>query len=123
MNSLDYIAPFVGGLALEAVYWYQLREKMHLQKYRKMLTSIWYWGPVLAMAIFGGLVGIVWGVSQDAVPTPIELLFVGAAAPSLLKNVGAATTAGQATKLGPADDTADPQAEPTFELRDYLSPR
>lgn len=119
MDTWHYIVPFIGGLALEVVYWFQLKEKLHLAKYRRMLSNPVYWAIVVAMAVIGGIVGISWGLSEDEAPTLIELLFIGAATPSLLKNVGAATTAGQATKLGPADDQSD---DASFGLRDYFSP-
>lgn len=43
MDGLDYVAPFVGAMTLEAVHRYELREKLHLKKYRQLLGSPAYW--------------------------------------------------------------------------------
>ena len=100
MDVLHVIAPLVGGAALEATRWYQLRERLSLVKYQTMLKSSLYWGVTVAMIGFGTLVAIIWAVSKDPVPTPFELLVVGAAAPSLLGNAVTTFLSKESTSLG-----------------------
>lgn len=118
MDLLHITAPFVGGLALEASRWFQLRERLSSEKYRSMLKSPLYWAVTLAMIAFGAMVAIYWGVSKDEIPTSFELLVAGAAAPSLLSNGISALLSKETTRLG--SDDAEPKNRVRF--RDLFIP-
>lgn len=116
MDAWHFAAPFVGGVALEAVYWYELREKLTATKYRKMLRSLSYWLPTVAMILAGAAVALFWAASKSKDPTSFELLVAGAAAPSLLKNAVTALLAREKTKLG------GDEADDSVKVRDYFVP-
>lgn len=97
-------APFVGGVILELLHWYELRERTHLVKYKELLRSVPYWAITAAMVVGGALVALYWAVSKDDAPSPFELLIAGAAAPSLVKNAISSFLAKETTELGEGDD-------------------
>lgn len=54
MTTAQIFAPFLGALVLEAIHWYELREKLDLKKYRSLIRSPIYWTVTLAMVLLGG---------------------------------------------------------------------
>lgn len=116
MDLFAYIVPLLGAVALEVVHWYELRERLHLPKYRKLLRSWFYWVPTITMIFVGSGVVMVWNLSQDESRSAIELLVAGAAAPNLLKKFVAAFLAKKLTMLGDEDD------DNKLSFRDYFIP-
>src|SRR3954463_3268083 len=108
---LAYAAPFMGAIALEVVHWYELRERLNVSKYRKLVRSWSYWIPTLVMAIVGGGIVLVWAQSRSPYPGALELLIAGAAAPSLIKKLVEGFLSKQETVLGEEDERVS--------LRDY----
>ena len=84
MTAMEMVAPFVGAATLELVQWYQLRDRLTLPKYRKMLRSVGYWAITIAMAIGGGAGTLIY---FDGKLTQGELLVAGAAFPTLFKKL------------------------------------
>lgn len=114
MTIAHYLFAFVGALFVEALYWYQLKERLHLEKYQRMLRSPVYWGVVGAFVLLSALVAIAWGRSAASVPTELAMAAAGAGADGLLKAVVGAGKAAKNSKLGPASDR--------FTIDDYLFP-
>jgi len=94
MRPIDYVAPFVGAIALETVHWYQLREHLHLAKYRRLLRSRAYWVITTIMVVVGGVGSLI--LFEDRLG-PGELFVAGAAFPTLLKKLVAGFTTKQVT--------------------------
>ncbi|MNK36482.1 hypothetical protein D3C87_550330 [compost metagenome] len=70
-----------GGIALELLHWYALRRDARLPAYA---ASPIYWFITLAMAIFGGIVALLYfGSRADG----IVAFHVGASAPLLLQKL------------------------------------
>ena len=114
MDLLSYCAPFVGAVALEVVYWYGLRDKLMNVKYQRMLRSRAGWLITLAMIFVGGFGSLI--LAEGALG-PAKLFIMGAAFPSLLKQVASsAQLFGGSLKLGEKDRA---QSRP---VSDYLNP-
>ena len=104
-------APFIGAVALEVFYWFQLHRKLLPAKMKAVLRSPFYWIITVLAVLFGGFCAVLLYPEADAV----QLLVAGAAMPTLLKKlVGGFVTNGGPT-LG--DDGA---ARPT-PARDYFT--
>lgn len=97
---LQYLAPFIGALTIEAFHWYQLREKLHTTKYKNLMRSKPYWFWTLLFIVLGSAVALIY---FEGKLTAAELVIAGAAMPTLLKKIIATFTAKQQTTLGPDD--------------------
>lgn len=111
MEWLDYAAPFLGAITLEIVHWYGLRGKLTLARYKRLLKSTGYWVITAAMTLVGGLGSL---ILADGKLDAGRLLVLGAAFPTLFKELVSTAQAGADPKLGD-DDTSSV-------LRDYFSP-
>lgn len=110
MDIEHVAAPFVGAVLVEVMRWYQIRNIKPSAKYRRMMTSPTYWLPVIAFSIVGPIaILIVFGHDRS----PAQLVYLGASAPTVIKELLGAATAQQNTMLG----SGDPD-EPSF--RDYF---
>jgi hypothetical protein len=108
---LDYAAPFLGAVTLEVVHWYGLRGKLALARYKRLLKSTEYWVITAAMTVVGGLGSL---ILADGKLDAGRLLVLGAAFPTLFKELVSSAQAGAGPKLG--DD------ETPSIVRDYFSP-
>ena len=113
MNGLDYAAPFIGAVVLEVVRWYQIREKLHLARYKRLLKSVGYWLITGAMVIVGGVGSL---ILADGKFGAAKLLVLGAAFPTLFKEIVGAAQSPVETELG-----TDKEPQPSV-WRDYFSP-
>lgn len=111
MGWLDYAAPFLGAITLEIVHWYGLRGKLALAKYQRLLKSTGYWVITAAMTVVGGLGSL---ILADGKLDAGRLLVLGAAFPTLFKELVRTAQAAGGPKLG-EDDTSSV-------LHDYFSP-
>ena len=114
MDAIDYAAPFIGSLVLETIYWYHLRERLQAAKYRRMLKSVAYWVTTVLMVVVGGISTLI--LADGKLPAP-SLLVLGAAFPSLFKQLVSAALSRDPTKLGDSDTARDDDG-----LRDYFLP-
>ena len=105
------IAPFVGAVALEVFYWFQLSHKLLPVKSKRVLRSPFYWITTALAVVFGGICALLLFPSA----APGALLLAGAAMPILLKKLVAGFVRNNGPKLGPNNEP-----EPT-PVRDYLS--
>lgn len=94
-----YWAPLLGAVVFELLHWYQLREKLNVAKYRRLLRSTGYW--VITVLFTVGASALV-TVFLDGRSAP-ELVAAGAALPTMIKKIIGTATARQETKLGPED--------------------
>ena len=53
MTAAQIFAPFLGGILIEVLHWYLLREKLDFVKYQKMLRSPLFWTVTIAMIVLG----------------------------------------------------------------------
>ena len=112
MDWLQLSAPFVGAIAFEAIHWYQLRERLHLEKFRRAARSIAYWAITILMIVVGGVGAMIYFGDRL---TAGEMLVAGAAFPTLLKKLVGAFVKEQ-VQLGdrsgrePAPSTPSPVA-------------
>jgi hypothetical protein len=74
-----------GGLLIEALRWWKLREAVELPTYRK---SPFYWGITIAMICAGGILAALYGIDNRNAMMVVNL---GASAPAL---IGAFATPG-----------------------------
>lgn len=71
-----------GGIILEAVKWYGLRESANLPVY---LKSTFYWGLTIIMILIGGGLAIFYGTANvDA----LLVINIGASAPVIISALG-----------------------------------
>lgn len=109
--SLEQIAaPFVGAVLLEVTHWYQIRNAKEAAKYLRLMKSMAYWLPTLAFTVVAPIaILIAFGHDKSAV----QLLYLGASAPTVVRQVLGASVSAKPTLLGPGDDS-----RPTW--RDYF---
>lgn len=105
-------APFLGAIALEVFYWFQLRRKLLPAKSKAILRTPFYWIVTILAVLFGGIVAVLLFPTANAG----QLLLAGAALPTLLKKL----VGGFAKKNGPNLGAAEEKPTPT-PVRDYLS--
>jgi hypothetical protein len=118
MTVMEMAAPFVGAIALEAVHWYQLRERLHLPKYRRMMRSVAYWAPTLVMIVVGGAGTLIYFQGRL---TQGELFIAGAAFPTLFKKLIKSFVTDQVKLGGPAASESPAAPADESALSTYLS--
>ena len=103
-----YIAAF-GASLQELLHWYELREKLSAQKYKRLLRSKGYWILVGLMIVASGIAIAIYAQKKDK--EPIDLMLLGAAVPVLFKK-GVSAAQSRKVVLGEEDEGT---------LRVYLS--
>lgn len=114
MTIAHYVFPFVGAAFVEALYWFQLKERLHLEKYQRMLRSPVYWSVVAAFIVLSGLVAVAYGMSVTPAPSAIVMVAAGAGADALIKTAAGTLGAAKTAQLGAEHDD--------FALDDYFFP-
>jgi hypothetical protein len=100
VSILNLLAPFIGAIALEVVHWFQAREKLDDERYRRLLRSAPYWVITTLMVVVGGVGTLIY--FNDRLE-PGEMLVAGAAFPALLTKLVGTFTSRQPTTLGDND--------------------
>ena len=112
MGLVEALAPFLGSAALEVLHWFDLREKLDLQRHRKLLRSPGYWIITVLTGMVGGLVTLVLFNGQGAA----KLLLAGAAFPVLFRKLVTTLASRKHAMLG--DDVLPERGSA---LRDYFT--
>jgi len=83
MDTMQILTAALGAVAQEVAYWYDLRGKLALQKYKDLMESKSYWAVTLAMIAVSAFGTAIWfaGEAQSL----RTYLITGAAFPLLLK--------------------------------------
>lgn len=68
-----------GGMAVEALKWYKLRESVNFPKYRK---SLFYWAITIVFIVIGGV--LAWAYSIVGSINALLAINVGASAPLII---------------------------------------
>lgn len=118
MTVLQIVAPFIGAIALEALHWYQLREKTGTAQFRRAVRSVAYWVITAVMIIVGGVGALIYFGERLSAG---ELLIAGAAFPTLLKKLIAPFVKKQ-TKLGSPEDAERAEHVSPAPVGGYFSP-
>ena len=119
MTTIEMAAPFVGAIAMEAVHWYQLRERLSLGKYRNLLRSVGYWVITIVMALVGGVGTLIYFQGRL---TQGELLIAGAAFPALLKKLVGTFVKSQVKLGGPGErEPSAAQGDGESAIKAYLT--
>ena len=74
-----------GGVAVEVLRWWKLRESRNLPEYA---NSLFYWGVTLAMFLLGGLLASMYGFEGR---NPVTVVHLGASAPALINALASQT--------------------------------
>lgn len=104
-----FLAGAFGGLLIEILRWWKLREAAELPAYR---TSAFYWSITLAMICVGGILATLYGVENRSALMVVNL---GASAPAL---IGALSSPG-ASKDSERHVTRSTQATVTSRQQSY----
>lgn len=100
MNIEQIAAPFVGAVLLEVTHWYQIRNAKEAEKYLRLMKSMAYWLPTLAFSVVAPLaILIAFGHDKSA----LQLLYMGASAPTVVRQLLGASMSAKATVLGPGE--------------------
>ena len=83
---MRFLSALFGAASLEAVHWYQLRDKLSQAKVRKALRSPGYWIITVVMIVLGAVGAWLYGDGLDE----WKLAVAGAAFPALLTKAVAA---------------------------------
>lgn len=103
-----------GGLLLEILRWWKLRESSRLPKYCK---SPFYWSVTLAMILGGGVLAVLYGIDESR--NALMVMNVGASAPAL---VGALAAPGSVESDSRVTRRGEPRvARRTGNVRHFLS--
>ncbi|TKB26512.1 hypothetical protein FCL47_08850 [Desulfopila sp. IMCC35006] len=105
-----FLAGCFGGVLIELLKWYNLRDSPNLPHYVKLWR---YWGCTVAMIIAGGLLTTLYGIEEVEALLAVN---VGASAPLLI-----ASLAQSLPKTLPAERSAFKSKMPT--LMDFLRNR
>jgi hypothetical protein len=94
----EYLVAAIGALVLELAYWYELRFQLDKDKYKKVLTSPFYWSITTAMILISPVAVLVWFSDDEKVGLKTYLI-MGATFPYIFKNAVAVIIRSR-TKLG-----------------------
>jgi hypothetical protein len=99
-----------GAAFQELLHWYELREHLDDEKYRKLLRSTSYWAVTLLMTTSSGAgTAMFYG---DSITMPSALALLGAGFPLLFKRLVSATVDQRAKLGGPAPGPVSTVPEP-----------
>jgi hypothetical protein len=108
-----FAAGAFGGLLMEILRWWKLRESGSLPEYSH---SLFYWSVTLAVIVGGGVLAVLYGIELR---NALMVMNVGASAPALvgaLAAPGAVESDGRVTRGGPR-----PPAGKTREVLHFLA--
>lgn len=92
-----------GAFCIEAIKAYELRSKLHLKRYSRLLRSPLFW---LVSMLFVAVAGVIaWAFNENNPNATVAQLFAtGMGASSILKRISETVTASQRLVAGDADE-------------------
>lgn len=97
-----FTAAAFGACSQELSWWYELRHKLHLKEYNRLLTSKGYWVLVVAMILASSVGTVLLHSGRLAAYTAADFMIFGAAFPLIFKQLtgNAARRARGGSRLG-----------------------
>ncbi len=89
-----------GAASLELIKAYELRGKLHLATYRRLIRSPLFWLAKAGMIFASGFITWAYYAGGELRPTPWQLAIAGAACRSLVRGAIEARVANERTTLG-----------------------
>lgn len=87
-NLIEFsLLGMAGAISMELMKAYQLRGKLSLKKYQKMLKSYLFWIVTIGMIIVSGF--FAWVINVSSInPTILQIVISGIGANSIIRSIG-----------------------------------